>query len=211
MQHGFQGRGEHTERLVRAGGEGGAGRDEHQPGHERGQQVPQRDAQVLPHPGGPAGRHGAPLCAGPEKGAAPAPAPGSTARCRSGTRSVAHSQHRFPVPSSKLCQKWLRQLFTLRCQRPPKGLGTNKTVAVTSRQRTHVNKRRVCTRHKKKEEKKRSKSVTGKTNNKKEKEKKKKLICEAKTTTTTATTTTTIPLDSKDSNFIYASKQCGWL
>ena len=49
----------------------------------------------------------------------------------------AHSEHRFPAPSSKLCQIWLRHWWgTLyegaavhrRRQRPPKGLGTDKTV-----------------------------------------------------------------------------------
>ena len=46
----------------------------------------------------------------------------------------AHSEHRFPAPSSKLCQIWLRlwrgtlylrAAVHRRGQRPPKGLGTN--------------------------------------------------------------------------------------
>ena len=46
----------------------------------------------------------------------------------------AHSEHRFPAPSSKLCQIWLRHwrgtlylraAVHRRGQRPPKGLGTN--------------------------------------------------------------------------------------
>ena len=35
----------------------------------------------------------------------------------------AHSEHCFPALSSKLCQNWLR------CQHPPKGLGTNNTLS----------------------------------------------------------------------------------
>ena len=63
-----------------------------------------------------------------------------------------HSEHRFPVPSSKLCQNWLRHwrgtlcpraAVHQRCLRPPKGLGTNKTVEATWRPCTHVNTRRV--------------------------------------------------------------------
>ena len=51
-----------------------------------------------------------------------------------------HSEHRFPAPSSKLWQIWLRhRRRTLylrvavhrRGQRPPKGLGTNMTVEAT--------------------------------------------------------------------------------
>ena len=53
---------------------------------------------------------------------------------------IAHSEYRFPTPSSKLCQNWLhhcRGTFHLRaavhrrCQRPPKGLSTDKTVEAT--------------------------------------------------------------------------------
>ena len=53
---------------------------------------------------------------------------------------MAHSKHRFPAPSSKLCQIWLphwRSILYLRAavqrrgQRPPKGSGTNKTVEAT--------------------------------------------------------------------------------
>ena len=47
-----------------------------------------------------------------------------------------HSVHHFPAPSSKLCQIWLHHwrdtlyhcaAVHQRCQRPPKGLGTNET------------------------------------------------------------------------------------
>ena len=63
-----------------------------------------------------------------------------------------HSKHRFPTPSSRLCQNWLRhRRGTLylraavhrRSQRPPKGWDTNKTVEATKRPSTHVNMRRV--------------------------------------------------------------------
>ena len=50
-------------------------------------------------------------------------------------------EHRFPAPSSKLCQIWLRTegaFFSYfrsavhrRGQRPPNGLGTDKTVEAT--------------------------------------------------------------------------------
>ena len=73
----------------------------------------------------------------------------------------AQFEHLFPAPSSKLYQEWLRhwrgalnlQGFErfeefywsvhCRCRRPPKGLGTNKTVEATQRPSTHVNMRRV--------------------------------------------------------------------
>ena len=51
--------------------------------------------------------------------------------------NLSHSEHRFPAPSSKLCQNWLcrwrgnlylRAAVHRRGQRPPTGLGTNKTV-----------------------------------------------------------------------------------
>ena len=54
--------------------------------------------------------------------------------------AVAHSEHRFPEPSSKLCQNLVTPLkgcllSPRSCpptrQRPPKGLGTNKTVEAT--------------------------------------------------------------------------------
>ena len=50
------------------------------------------------------------------------------------TGKIPHSEHRFPAPSSKLCQIWLhhrrgtldlRSAVHRRGQRPPKGLGTN--------------------------------------------------------------------------------------
>ena len=53
------------------------------------------------------------------------------------TPSFPHSEHRFPAPSSKLCQIWLRHwrgtlylpaAVYRRGQRPPKSLGTNMTV-----------------------------------------------------------------------------------
>ena len=65
----------------------------------------------------------------------------------------AHSGHRFPAPSSKLCQNWLRHwrgtlylhAAVHQCgQRPVKILGTNKTVEATWCQSTHVNVRRIC-------------------------------------------------------------------
>ena len=49
---------------------------------------------------------------------------------------LAHSEHRFPAPSSRLCQNWLwqwrstlylRETVHPRCRRPPKVLGTTKT------------------------------------------------------------------------------------
>ena len=51
-----------------------------------------------------------------------------------------HSDHRFPAPSSKLCQIWLRHwrgtlylraVVQRRGQRPPKGSGTNMTIEAT--------------------------------------------------------------------------------
>ena len=54
--------------------------------------------------------------------------------------SPAHSQHRFPAPSSTLCQIYLRHwrgtlylraAVHRRGQRPPKGFGTNMTVEAT--------------------------------------------------------------------------------
>jgi len=56
------------------------------------------------------------------------------------TRSTSSSKHRFPAPSSKLCQNWLRHwrgtlylraAVHWRGQRPPKGSGTNMTVEAT--------------------------------------------------------------------------------
>ena len=58
------------------------------------------------------------------------------------TRSQAypHSEHRFPAPSSKLCQIWLRHwrgtlylcaAVQRRGQSPPKGSGTDRTVEAT--------------------------------------------------------------------------------
>ena len=53
---------------------------------------------------------------------------------------AAHSEHRFPAPSSELCQIWLRHWrgtlylragVQRRCQRSPKGSGTNITVEAT--------------------------------------------------------------------------------
>ena len=61
-----------------------------------------------------------------------------------------HSEHLFQEPSSKLCQNWLRtEKGTLylraavhrRCQRPPKGPGTNLTVETPYGRSTHVNMR----------------------------------------------------------------------
>ena len=66
-----------------------------------------------------------------------------------------HFEHRFPAPSSKLCQNWLRHwrgtlylraAVHRRCQGPPNGLGTNntdKTVEEAYRRSTRVNTRRV--------------------------------------------------------------------
>ena len=70
------------------------------------------------------------------------------------TRPHTYSEHRFPAPSSKLCQIWLRHwrgTFYLRAavqrrgQRPPKGSGTDigKTVEATWRPSTHENVRRI--------------------------------------------------------------------
>jgi len=65
----------------------------------------------------------------------------------------AHSQLRFPEPSSKLYQncwrRYLRSAVHRRHQRPPKGLATNKTVEATQRPSTYVNMRRVCPGYKK--------------------------------------------------------------
>ena len=53
-----------------------------------------------------------------------------------------HSEHRFPAPSSKLCQIWLRHwrgtlylraAVQWRGQRPPKGSGTNMIVEAQAR------------------------------------------------------------------------------
>ena len=57
-----------------------------------------------------------------------------------GAEGESHSEHRFPAPSSKLCQillrhcrgtLYLRAAVHRRGQRPPKGLGTDKTVEAT--------------------------------------------------------------------------------
>ena len=59
---------------------------------------------------------------------------------RSGYYGTPHSEHRFPAPSSKLSQIWLRQwrgtlylraAVHRRGQSPPKGSGTNMTVEAT--------------------------------------------------------------------------------
>ena len=55
------------------------------------------------------------------------------------TGSNPHSEHRFPAPSSKLYRfsyategaLYLRAAVQRRGQRPPKGLGTDKTVEAT--------------------------------------------------------------------------------
>ena len=71
--------------------------------------------------------------------------PGDLGAERQATTSVVswgqvHSEHRFPAPSSKLCQKWLlhwrgtlylRAAVRRRWQRPPKAFGTSKTVEAT--------------------------------------------------------------------------------
>ena len=53
------------------------------------------------------------------------------------TKVRPYSEHRFPAPFSNLCHSWLRHwrgalylraAVHRRCQRPPKGLGTKKTV-----------------------------------------------------------------------------------
>ena len=65
-------------------------------------------------------------------------------------RLMSHPEHRFPAPSSKLCQIWLRHwsgTLYLRaavhwCSRHPlKGLGTDNAVEATKRLSTHVNMR----------------------------------------------------------------------
>ena len=64
----------------------------------------------------------------------------STLRWVQDTKSGAYPEHHFPAPSSRLRQNWLRHwrgtlylraAVHWRSQRPPKGLGTDKTVEAT--------------------------------------------------------------------------------
>ena len=89
-----------------------------------------------------------------------------------GCTVVAHSKPRFPAPSSKLCQNWLRHwrgTFYLRtavqrCQRPPKGLDTSKIVKKKKKKKktcrsTHLKIEARPPQVKKEEEKKKKKEM----------------------------------------------------
>ena len=67
----------------------------------------------------------------------------------SNSSQCTHSKHRFPAPSSKLCQIWLRHwrgtlylraAVHRRGQRLPKGLGTNMTVEAINLAPKHARK-----------------------------------------------------------------------
>ena len=85
---------------------------------------------------------------------------------REDRESIAHSEHRFPAPSSKLCKNWLRHwrgtlylraAVHRRGQRPPKVLGTDMTAEAAYRPSTHANMRRIHPGLKKKRKKKEEK------------------------------------------------------